>query len=76
MSCVPSSDTHCTCVLFPTMHVTECERPGFQPFAGKSTLYFWIRPNSGSTDTFDSSTPEGQVRATEPGAGMGMTGCT
>jgi hypothetical protein len=50
--CVPCLRLH---------HCAECDRQGFQPFSGKSSLVFWIRPNSGSTDPFNSSTPEGQV---------------
>jgi hypothetical protein len=41
----------------------SCERAGFQPFAGKTSISFWIRSNANTTSPFDSSIPKGSVSA-------------
>jgi hypothetical protein len=40
----------------------RCERVGFQPFAGKASISFWIRSNANTTSPFESSVPKGTVR--------------
>ncbi|KAL6758139.1 hypothetical protein V8C86DRAFT_3025649 [Haematococcus lacustris] len=39
----------------------QCQRPGFQPFAGRTQLRFWIRPDTEDSDPFNTSTPAGEV---------------
>lgn len=43
-------------------HCRQCNKPGYQPFAGTRAVSFWLKPNSGTSDPFVSSTPNGQVR--------------
>ncbi|KAG1671486.1 hypothetical protein FOA52_003144 [Chlamydomonas sp. UWO 241] len=39
----------------------ECDREGYQPFADATGVRMWIKPNSGGSDPYASSTPDGKI---------------